>query len=163
MNACSEFVLDSVVEITAIPLTAYNPTATLLSPVIDASGFNPTLNNDTIVVGLAKAVSSGNPVGSLVPVIHGTTKVKDSESDNVAGRLHSVSIDCEVDDRDSNTWQTLYTLERTPRHLILKLRDGSCVFVMASEDTYLCTMQRGGGKTSVSWRIHNRMGLQLVK
>lgn len=163
MNACSEFVLDSVVEITAIPLSAYNASATMLSPVIIASAFNPTFNSDTVVVGLTKAVSSGNPVGSLIPIVHDTAKVKDSESDNVAGRLHSVSIECQVDDRESDRWQTLLLLERTPRHLILKLRDGSRVFVMATEDTYLCTMQRGDGKTSLSWRIQNLMGLQLVK
>ena len=163
MNACSEYALDGVVEITAIPLSAFNATSVLLSPVIDGPDFSPSLGASTIVVGLRRAVAYGSPVGRLVPIIHDTAKVKDSESDNVAGRAHSISVECDVDDRESSTWETLRILERTPHHLILTLRDTSRVFVLGTEDAYLCTVERGNGKTELTIKLKNFMGMQRIQ
>ena len=158
MNNCSEFVLDDVMAITAIRISAYTDIRTMLSPVIPSSDFFPVIDQTAIVVGVMPAISGGQ----LVPIIHSTGKVKDSESDNVAGRQHTVTVECSVDDRDSDAWSILQTLERTPHHLILTLRDNSRVFVRATQDSYLCQVARGDGKTSVSFKVHNLMGMQLI-
>lgn len=162
MTPCSEFVLDDVMAITAIKLSSYSNTGTLLSPVIDGQYFNPTFDASTVVVGMAHAESGGSAVGSLVPIIRSSAKAKDTEADSVAGRSHTVSVECEVDDRDSGKWSILRDLERTPRHLILTLRDGTRTFVRATEDSYICTVDRGDGKTKLSFKVHNLMGMQLI-
>ena len=109
MINCSEFILDDVMAITAIPLAYYTSTDGFLSPVLSA--FSPTFGASTIVVGTQRAMALGVSVGSLIPIIHKTAKAKDSESDSVAGRLHSVTVDCDVDDRDYAVWNVLRTLE----------------------------------------------------
>jgi hypothetical protein len=35
-------------------------------------------------------------------------------------------------------------------------------FVAATRDSYLCEVERNGAKTSVSFRIYNLMGIQLI-
>ena len=159
---CKEFPLADVSSITAIPLSAYTATGTMLTPVIANNNFNPTFNANTIVIGTRKATASGNPVGSLVPIIHGTGKVKDDESDSVAGRKHTVAVSSEIDDRDRGVWATLLTLERAPHHLILTGRTGVRFFVRSTEDTYRFEVTRDGSKTSVQFRIECLMGLQLI-
>lgn len=111
-----------------------------------------------ITIGLQPA-SSG---GMLIPIIHTTGKAKDDESDSVAGRMHTVNVTCRVDDRDSETWDYLLRLERTPRHLLLTFRDLSRGFVSATRDTYLCNVERDGAKTNVTFRIQCLMGIQLI-
>lgn len=159
MNSCKEFVLDDVMAITTIPVTDFNAGVSTwqITPTIDASAFSPTLTH-SITIGLQPA----NSAGILIPIIRFTGKAKDQESDNVAGRQHTVNVACEVDDRDSESWNHLLTLERTPAHLLLSFRDGTRAFVMATIDTYLCEVERDGAKTSVSFNIHNLMGIQLI-
>ena len=53
-------------------------------------------------------------------------------------------------------------LERTPCHLLLSFRGGKQAFVSASEDTYLCTVERDGAKTSVAFKIQCMMGIQMI-
>ena len=91
-----------------------------------------------------------------------TGKAKDDESDSVAGRMHTVTVTCEVDDREFEVWDHLLTLERTYRHLILTFRDNSRAFVSSTQDTYLCSVERDGAKTTVTFRIQNLMGIQRV-
>lgn len=159
---CKEFPLADLSAITAIPLSAYTETGTMLSPVIDKNGFSPTINADTIVIGIRKAINNSGPVGSLIPIVHGTGKAKDDEGDSVAGRKHPVNVTCEVDDRDSSVWTTLLTLERTPHHLILTGRTGDRFFVRSTEDTYHCETSRDGAKTQVQLRVECLMGLQVI-
>ena len=163
MNNCKEFILDDLMAITAIPvadINASSPTAVVnsLAPTIPKTGFNPTLTH-AITIGLQAATSGG----TLIPIRRKTGKAKDTEGDNVAGRLHTVTVSCEVDDRDGDVWTHLLTLERTPSHLLLTFRDGVTQgFVAGSEDTYLCNTERDGNKTAVTIRVQNRMGVQLV-
>lgn len=158
MNACKEFELDDVMAVTAIPVEDYTGwTDFMLSPVISASGFSPSLAN-AIVIGQAPAV----PGGTLIPIVRQTGKAKDSEEDAVAGRKHGVTVNCEVDDRDSEVWNSLFTLERTPSHLILTYRGGTRAFVAATIDTYQCEVERDGAKTSVSFKIDCLAGLQII-
>ena len=89
-------------------------------------------------------------------------KAKDDENDSVAGRLHTVTVTCEADDRDSDVWNHLLTLERTPSHLLLTFRDSTRAFVSATEDTYLCNVECDGSKTSITLRVQNLMGIQLL-
>ena len=170
MNSCKEFVLDDLMAICAIPVAnipAGSPDspANSLSPTIAANGFSPSLTG-AVVIGQAPATEGG----ALVPIRKHTGKAKDDESDSVAGRLHTVTVTCEVDDRDTSadrngkrTWDYLLQLERGTFHLLLTFRDGETrAFVAATEDTYLFNAERDGSKTTVTFRIQNLMGVQLI-
>ena len=122
MNNCSEFVLDDVMAVTAIPVTditaaSIGSPANSLEPVINRAGFNPPLAN-AITIGLQAAL----PGGELIPIVRMTGKAKDDEDDSVAGRLHTVTVTCEVDDRDGGVWAPLLTLERRPSHAGVRVR-----------------------------------------
>lgn len=159
MNNCKEYILDDVMAITAIPLAdLYLGTSSWqLTPTIPIGQFSPTLSN-AITIGLYPVTTGG----ALVPIKHRTGKAKDDESDSVAGRLHTVTVQCEVDGRDDSVWDRLFKLERENNHLLLTFRDGTRAFVLATEDTYLCNVERDGAKTSVTFRIQNLMGIQLI-
>ena len=159
MNNCKEFDLDDMLAVTAIPVEDYNPdTASWqLSPTIDSAYFTPVLTH-AIVIGMQPAVTGGE----VIPIIRATGKVKDDSSDSVAGRLHTVKVTCEVDDRDASAWNTLLALERTPCHLLLTFRNNTRAFVQATKDTYLCETERDGAKTSVTLRVQDLMGIQMI-
>ena len=159
MPSCKEFILDDVMAITAIPVTDYYPGSSgwQLQPVIAASAFFPTFTH-AITIGQQPATTGG----TLIPIMRLTGKAKDDESDQTAGRLHKVTVNCQIDDRDPSVWTNLLTLERTPSHLLLTFRDQSRAFVQASKDTYLCTVDRDGAKTSVQFRIECLMGIQML-
>lgn len=159
MNNCKEFLLDDVKAITAIPVEDYNlgTAAWQIKPIISEEYFSPILTN-AIVIGRQAVVADG----TLIPIVSNSGKVKDSESDTVSGRRHAVSTSCEVDDRDSEVWNNLLTLERTPCHLLLTFRNGQPAFVAATEDTYTCTVERDGSKTTVTFKIECLMGIQLI-
>lgn len=159
MTQCSEFVLDDLMAITAIPVTDFSPgfAAWQLTPTIPSAGFSPTLSG-AIVIGQRPAVSGG----ALIPIMKFTGKAKDDETDSVAGRLHKVAVTCQADDRDPAVWDYLLALERTPSHLLLTFRDGTRGFAQATVDTYTCTVERDGAKTSVAFHIQDLMGIQLI-
>lgn len=159
MTNCKEFVLDDVMAITAIPLSniSLGVTPWQVTPVIPEDDFSPSLDN-AITIGVQPATVGGK----LIPIMRATGKAKDDESDSVAGRTHTVTVTCEVDSRDIEIWGHLLILERAPAHLLLSFRDESRAFVAASEDTYLCTTDRDGSKTSVTFKIHNLMGIQII-
>lgn len=159
MNNCKEFVRDDLMVITAIPVADFNlgTYAWQLTPTIAKNLFGPNFNN-AITIGMQPAKSGG----MLIPIRRTTGKAKDSESDSVAGRLHTVSVSCKADDQDGSVWDYLLALERTPSHLLLTFRDGSQGFVAATQDTYTCETERDGADTSVSFKIQNWMGIQLL-
>ena len=173
MNNCQEFVLDDLMAVTAIPVG--NISASVAgSP---ANSLAPSIAVDTItgISGIfAGAIVIGRQPategGALIPIRKYTGKAKDDEGDGVAGRLHTVSVRCEVDDRDTtpdaggkSLLDYLLSLERTPRHLLLTFRDGTTKgFVSATQDTYQCTVERDGAKTSVAFRVQNLMGIQML-
>lgn len=159
MTSCKEFVLDDLMAIIAVPLADFpvGTSAWQLTPTIPSGSFSPVLGN-AVTVGRAPATADG----TLVPIMQKTGKAKDNESDSVAGRLHTVSVACEVDDRDGEVWDSLLELERTPSHLVLSFRGNTRAFVAATEDTYTCNVERDGAKTSVTFKIYNMMGIQLI-
>ena len=174
MPTCKEFTLDDLMAITAIPVTDFNPAAVpggspsgvtswLLAPAIPKAQFSPTLTR-AVTIGQQPATTGG----ILIPIMRLTGKAKDDESDQTAGRLHKVTVNCQIDDRDLSRDQNgltvldyLLTLERTPSHLLLTFRDQSRAFVQGSKDTYLCTVDRDGAKTTVQFRIECLMGIQM--
>lgn len=163
MTNCKEFVLDDVMAITAIPLANISASSITspvnqLSPTLPSSSIVPSMLSGSITIGLQPAAIGG----TLIPIMRKSGKAKDDENDSVAGRLHAVTVTCEVDDRDFDVWNHLFTLERTPSHLLLTFRDNTRAFVSATEDTYLCSVERDGSKTSVTLRIQNLMGIQLL-
>jgi hypothetical protein len=157
---CKEIQLDDVLAITAVPIANIsagdvNSPVNSLTPTI--ADFTPSLTG-AIAVGLqAPAVNV-----PLIPIERNTGKAKDDSSDSVAGRLHTVTVSCEVDDTEASAWNNLLTLERSPRHLILTFRGGARAFVAATEDTYLCTCERDGAKTTLTFKIQCVMGMQLL-
>lgn len=157
--SCTEFNLDDLLAIVAVPVADYSPSTHdwQLKPTIPNTAFSPSLTN-SIAIGLQPAATGGK----LVPMTSKSGKAKDSESDSVAGRKHSVTVSCEADDRDSKIWDYLFCLERTPCHLILTFRNGTRAFVQASEDTYTCEVSRENAKTSLEFKIENLMGIQLI-
>ena len=159
MTNCKEFVLDDLMAITAIPVTDFNPGFAnwQVKKIIPASQFSPTLTR-SITIGQQPAATGA----VLIPIMRLTGKAKDDESDSVANRLHTVNVTCQVDDRDLSVWEHLLTLERTPSHLLLTFRDKTQGFAQATIDTYLCTAERDGAKVSVTFRIQNHMGIQLI-
>lgn len=160
MTNCKEYVLDDLMAVTAIPVSDFSPgfAAWQLTPTIPSAGFSPTLTR-AIVIGQKPAVAGGR----LIPIVKLTGKAKDDETDSVAGRLHKVAVTCQVDDRDGGVWADLLTLERRQSHLLLTFRDGTTSgFVQATGDTYICTVERDGAKTSVAFHIQNTMGIQLI-
>lgn len=158
MNNCKEYRGD-VAAITAVPFSdiAIGATTWQVTPTINSENFNPTLT-EAITIG----VKAATPGGYLIPVVRDSSSIKDDENDSVAGRLHTVAVKCDVDDRDSEVWDYLFTLERTPFHLLLTFRDGQRGFVQATEDTYTCEVTREDNKTSISLTIRNLMGMQLI-
>ena len=159
MNNCKEY-LDDVIAITAIPLAdlSVGTSSWQLSPTIPVGQFSPTLSH-AITIGIQPATTGG----MLIPIKHKTGKVKDDESDSVAGRLHTVNVQCDIDGRSDSVWERLLKLERESHHLILTFRDGTTrAFVSATEDTYLCHVERDGAKTSVTFKIQCLMGVQLI-
>ncbi len=163
MTNCKEFVLDDVMAITAIPIANIPATSVAspvnsLTPTISKAFVIPSILSGSITVGLLQATSEG----TLIPIIRTTGKAKDDESDSVTGRLHTVTVNCQVDERDASIWDNLLTLERTPSHLLLTFRDKTQAFVAATQDTYVCKTDRDGAKTSVAFRIENLMGIQML-
>lgn len=154
--SCKEYQLDDLMAITAVPIANISASDTA-SPV---NKLTPTVAAFT--PAMTGAITIGMQAGADIPIMRDTGKAKDDESDSVAGRLHTVTVQCEVDDRDGAVWAPLLTLERSQRHLILTFRGGARAFVAASQDTYICTVERNGAKTSVAFRIQNLMGIQLM-
>lgn len=159
MRTCGEYYLDDLLAITAIPVADYplGTHAWQVQPLIPSTQFSPPLTH-AIAIGLQPAVTGGK----LIPIKRNTGSAKDSEDDSVAGRKHSVTVDCEADDRDPSTWDTLLTLERTPCHLLLSFRNGVRAFASCTQDSYMCEVGRDGAKTDVKFRLENLMGIQLV-
>lgn len=166
MNNCREYLLD-VMTIAAIPVKETDDDnvsylVNQLTPYVD--GLPSDILTGAVVFGLTA------PAGAtLVPIMRMTGKAKDDESDSVAGRLHTVTASCEVDERGGEIWTRLATgvpcslsLERNAHHLLLTFRDGSQAFVAANTDCYQCNVERDGAKVTVQFRIQNIMGIQQV-
>lgn len=164
MDSCKEYDLDDVMAVMAIPLNKY--AGVTLGPTIAVSGFDPTIDTNTIIVGtpqaIAHVIGEDTVIGDIIPIIHKTGKAKDNETDHVAGRFHTVGVNCQVDDRDPDVWEALLALERMPSHLLLTFRGGTRAFVQATADTYLCEVERDGSKTTVTWKVQNLFGIQLI-
>jgi hypothetical protein len=158
MNSCSEFQLDDLMAVTAVPI-ANIPATDPSSPV---NRLTATVGTFTPSYSGAITIGRQSPGGNLIPIVRDSGKATDDEGDSVAGRLHTVKVSCEADDRDGTVWADLLTLERTPRHLILMFRGGARAFVAATRDTYTCTVERSGAKTSVTFTVKNLMGIQLM-
>jgi hypothetical protein len=121
---------------------------------------------NAIVIGRQAETAAG----VLVPIQRNTGKAKDDTSDSVAGRLHTVTVNCEVDERGGEIWAPIaqgqppcsLRLERTAHHLVLSFRDGTRGFVSADTDSYTCNIERDGAKVTVQFRIQNLMGIQML-
>lgn len=158
MINCTEY-LDDAIAITAIPVDAFDLGAATwqLTPTIPALSFTPPLSS-AITIGIQPATNGG----AHIPIVRRSGKATDEESDSVAGRLHAVTVTCEIDERDTSVWDKLLTLERTPSHLLLTFRDGTRAFAAATKDAYIFTTARDGSKTTVTFKIQNIMGIQTI-
>ena len=171
MTVCKEYFLDDTVAITAIPVddipgTSVSSPALQLTPTV--AKFTPTLTR-AVTIGIMSA-ATGVP---LIPIVKKTGKAKDDPGDAVAGRSHTVTVTCQVDDRefattqklggkDMNILDLLHYLELTPCHLMLTFRGGLQGFVAATHDSYHFDYSRDGAKTSATFKVHCPMGIQLM-
>jgi len=192
MNGCLEFLLDDLTAVTAIPVgnipaASAGSVANCLAPTVPSAPFVPevpdlsgggsgsqepggggttvrpgTVPNPVYAGAITVGMRAPADGVTLVPIRRGTGRAKDDEGDGTAGRLHTVTVTVEADDRDAAAWAALLALERTPRHLLLTFRGGARAFVSATRDTYLCTVERDGSKTSVQFRVQDLMGIQLL-
>lgn len=187
MNGCLE-IFDDMLSVTAIPVAEIPPSyeAWRVCKTVTEHGTYNTFNaafppakrdevkdeeqqtvdytpkpNGTVTIGPRLDFPYGKG-GRLIPIIPKSGKAEDGVSDAAAGRLHTVTVVCEVDDRDGTAWADLLVLERTPSHLLITSRNGRRAFAEGTEDTYLCKVERSGGKTSVTLRVHDTMGMQLL-
>lgn len=165
-NNCGEYTLDDLLAVIAIPVSDYS-LGTLswqLKPTIPNTSISPPYTNAIVIGGIRPRDKDNNALAikGLIPIKKETGKANDSEGDSTAGRLHTVSVSLEADDRDGSVWELLLALERTPSHLLLTFRGGQQAFVSATQDTYTCEVERDGAKTSVSFKIYNLMGIQLI-
>lgn len=172
MESCKHNEFDDLAAVTAIPIgnitatTATSP-VNILTPTIAKADFGTPSLAGAVTIGVRPEATNG----TLIPIMRDTATAKDTEADSVAGRLHTVSVNMEVDTRKGELWGavaapgnppcSLY-LERNAFHLLLTLRDGTQGFVAATEDTYQCDIERDGSKTTVAFRIQNMMGIQLI-
>lgn len=159
MRTCGEYDLDDLLAITAIPVADYDLGTHdwQLKANIPNASFSPPLKN-AIVIGQQPAVVGG----IVIPIMRDSGGAKDSEDDSVAGRKHSVTVDCEADERDPEVREHLLYLERTPCHLLLRFRNGTYGFASCTEDTYSCDVDRDGAKTTVKFKLDNLMGIQRI-
>ena len=158
MKTCSEILLDDLLTITAIPLgdVSIGTAVWQITPTIPKDEFSPTLDN---AVDIGRHQGEAN---TFVTMSRNSGKAKDDTGDSVAGRLHTVSVKCKVDDRDGSVRDTLLMLERTPHHLLLTFLGEQQAFVQATKDNYACTVERYGAETSVAFKVYNIMGVQLL-
>ncbi len=158
MGYCEEFILKDLTAITAVPVGDVTMGATeLLTPTLQASQLTISYAH-AIVIGRVAATTNGD----LIPIISDSGKAKDDVNDYTAGRRHKVTASCDVDDRDTATWNILRRLERDYFCLVLTFRDGARGFAYADEDTYSCTVERDGKDTSVKIQIENLSGIQRI-
>lgn len=153
---CNEL-SDETLAITAIPIVNdLEAVVNTLTPTITVSDdyFN--------AARLAGAITVGAQSGALIPMIRRTGRSKDDESDGVAGRLHTVTVTCDVDSRVQEIWGRLLALERAAHHLLLTFRSGNRAFVRATRDGYQCRTDRDGAKTSITFSLQNWMGVQMI-
>lgn len=158
MRSCKEYLLDDLMAVTAIPvgnISSSDPSSPVNKLTATIPPFTPSYSG-------AITIGQTSPGGELVPIMPLSGKASDDESDSVAGRLHTVKVSVEADDREADRWPVLLRLERTPSHLMLTFRGGQRAFVAATRDTYLCTVERSGSKTSVTLTVRNLMGIQLL-
>lgn len=156
MVNCKELSLE-VMEIKTIPLDKYDTSGKIsISPTIAETDFSPLYDDDTITIG------TDTTTGSLIPIMRQTGKAKDTPTDSVAGRIRTVTVSCDIDQRDDEIWDLLLQLEREPRHIILTTRDGSVYFCQAMIDTYTCTDERDAEKVTVTFKVQCLMGLQKI-
>ena len=177
---CKEYLLDDIMAITAIPVTdipASDPAspANALTPTISSDTFHPTLAHAVTIgrtpLDLTPSGGAQNRAAWLVPIRRLSGKAKDEEGDSVAGRLHTVTVTCEVDERNGEIWAPVTALggtpcslhlERTPCHIVLQFRDATRAFAAATPDSYLCTLDRDGAKVNIQFRLQNWLGLQML-
>ena len=156
---CKEYTYSHIASVTAVPSAecALSPAA-IFSPVIEDEQLTIASLDNTIVIGRS---ADGDAV---IPFVRDSVKVSDAESDAVAGRSHTVELSCEVDARNVTVITHIARLERGPYCLLLQLGDGSRAFVAADRDSYLCTSGKStDNNVSISIKIHNRQGIQLVQ
>lgn len=160
MNCLQEYNIHDIQCVSAIPAGSLTlAAAAILLPVIQSSQMTITENG---------IISIGVPLVSFVfegTILHNTGEFdcKDSESDAISGRSHTVSVSCSVDVRSSSSRAHLRALEDGPYCLLLHFRGGNMGLIMSDVDSYDCSVEYSKSTPTVSFKIHNLAGVQLVE
>lgn len=159
MKNCTETRLKGIAAIIAVPVGDLSLTSSAkVSPIVKTGDDTQF----TFHKGNAIGIGRGSAISTLIRKLPSTdySNAKDRESDNVAGRAHTVTVQSEINDDNPNTLEYLLILERMAHSLILFLTNGRCYIVTATEDSYQCTVNKDTKSTSVEFHIHNLMGCQ---
>lgn len=159
MSNCTETRLKGVAAILAVPVDDLSLTASAqVSPIIKTGAGSQLTFRKENTIGIGR----GSALATIIRTTPTTdyAEAKDSESDNVGGRSHTVTVQGDINDDNLDTLAYLLTLERTAHSLILVLANGRYYVVTATEDSYQFTVNRETNKTSIEFRIHNLMGCQ---
>lgn len=163
MENCREFVRE-VVEITAVPWAKLAVAgAVMFSPTLDssASPAHYSVAYDAYAVHIGTNAPTG--VTSVIPLAYGkSAEVKDTEELSVAGRLHKVTIEAEVDARTAAAREALRKLELAEYGLVVTYRDRTKAIVAATRDTMRCTVERDKSTTNLTIAIQNFAGCQTL-
>ena len=100
--------------------------------------------------------------GYVIHIIKDSIKVDDKEDDQIAGRCHNVTIKAELDERSEDVWMLVRRLEANPYCFMLLFKSGTQLFVSATEDAYLCTIDRDEDKSQLVFKVQNLAGVQVV-
>ena len=90
MRYCQEFSESKIASVIAVPVgDCTMDAASQLSPTVFTSAYAASLTH-AVSIGRVPAMQGGD----VIPHIADTMKLSDSESDSVAGRLHTVKFKC---------------------------------------------------------------------
>lgn len=159
MNNCTETRLKGIAAIIAVPEKDLTLTTTAqLSPVVKTGyGTHLTFRRENAI-----GIGRGKDIAKLIRIIPSSeyATVKDSDSNNIAGSAHTVTVQCNINDDNTEVLSWLLVLERKAHSLILILTNGRYYVVTSTEDSYQFSVNRETNKVSIEFRIHNLMGCQ---
>lgn len=154
---CTEIPLYDVQSIDAVPVA---------DVWISAAAYLATeLRNSDFVIDPTRLVriAAQDAGAGIVPLLLTTRGgIRDEESDGVAGRVHTVTLTADVNEKAASSRAALRRLELRPHTLLIRFIDGRSALVVATKDSYLVTTSRDGSKAAITLRIHTAEGLRYI-
>ena len=97
-----------------------------------------------------------------VPMKGGSGKLEDSSKEGLQGTSYTVSLTWEVDGPDAAAYQTLKSLKKTFKHLIVTTFGGNRSLIRSSEDGWVFRYEESGGVIKCEASVMNVSGVQRI-